>query len=149
MTLDPTKRINYRISVTHYLAGPFASHVQRPRISKHGHNFFKKWAHLPCDYVIVATTKQRVIGFFRFNVFEYPTKDNHPVPELHAAGTWVEAAYRRRGVAFKMWERAFDFTRPKFINVSTASKHGRKFVRTLRRRWSERQLEWYVEDLKD
>jgi GNAT superfamily N-acetyltransferase len=127
------KRVNYRISMTHPLrrtygydvGGETLAALRKLPMCQSGHEFLlEHCTGTPADYVVVATTNRRIIGFFRFEVDSY----GNSKPMMFASGTWVDPKYRRRGIATTMWRRAVDFAQPVAITTSVTSEEGEQLV---------------------
>ena len=54
--------------------------------------------------------------------------------ELWAQGTWVEPAYRGKGLATALWERALGLG-PEVVHVDAVSEGGQALITSLRRRY--------------
>ena len=79
-----------------------------------------------CDMAVVAYDGEKLVGFFRF-YNRYPT--------LWAGGTYLQASYRDRGIAAKLWQRAIKFLKPDEVCVTTTSRGGQKLVQSLKRKY--------------
>jgi len=61
---------------------------------------------------------------------------------LYAAGTYVLAAYRDKGVAKKLWVHALKRYRPKYVEVFVASRGGSKLIASLQKKF--KNITWSV-----
>jgi len=76
------------------------------------------------DGGVLAWDGKRMVGFFRYF--------RECEGTVNASGTWVDPAYRRRGIAKKMWNRLIA-RRPSRVEVSTYTRGGRALVESIRR----------------
>lgn len=131
------KRVNYRISTTHPLrraygydvGGETLAALRKLPMHRSGYEFLlEHCAGTSADYVVVATSNRRIVGFFRFEADSY----GNSKPTMFTSGTWVDPKYRRRGIATTMWRRAIDFAQPVAITTSVTSEEGEQLVLRLK-----------------
>ena len=80
------------------------------------------------NHAVIATDGRELVGFFRWFDGEFDTC---------AAGTWVHPAFRRSGLALRMWTKALASQKGCF-EVVTATRAGEAFVRKLRALYPQR-----------
>jgi ribosomal protein S18 acetylase RimI-like enzyme len=71
-------------------------------------------------------------GFFRFEL-----EDEQNWPSLFACGTWVDPAFRGRGLASELWRRALKRFKPMQVQVNVASIEGSGLVEAVRREFDD------------
>lgn len=83
---------------------------------------------------VVADIEGAVIGVFAYDWFEQT---------IFATGTYVEARWRRQGIASKLWKRAHTTRKSKATEVTTVTRSGRRFVEAIKlRRVVRNVLDW-------
>lgn len=75
------------------------------------------------EYAVVAYENGKIIGFFKY----YLTRSKR----MNAYGTYVMPAYRKLGVAKRLWNIAIKKISPKKIRVYLTSKSGTKFLASM------------------
>lgn len=108
---------------THYItaAGP------KDKLPVEVNYYFNKWgiAGDQASAAVVAYHNKKLVGFFRF--FRCGDK------ALHASGTWVSKAFRRKKLAIKLWETAIRKEKACSIFVCTTSRGGHLLVKNVKK----------------
>lgn len=73
--------------------------------------FYNSCAWDECDYAVIASLKNEIIGIFRYSV----TKR-----KLFATGTWVATKFRRNKIGIRMWEKALNANPGLIVDVYCA-----------------------------
>lgn len=85
--------------------------------------FWKSRALYSCDHAFIAQEGKKIIGFFRFDNLE---------GTLYGAGTYILPAYRKLGIAKKLWNKAIKYYNPHSIEVCITSSGAEKLINSLK-----------------
>jgi hypothetical protein len=99
--------------------GPVAS----KRLPMFARRFWTRHGLGECTQGVGVFVNKRLIAFFR-----YAIGGGWLVP----GGTWVDLAWRRHGLALRMWLHALDRSKMKKVDVVTVSRGGSGLIRRLR-----------------
>lgn len=124
-------KLRYTISRRHALRqGVDEDMVDFPKsIPRASHDWLRKWHVSACDRVALAYDHNMLVGFFRYD-------RRLPIGSwlsIHALGTWVDAQYRRHGVAAALWNLAITDYKATHFYVYASTRAGAAFARRMER----------------